>query len=101
MTITGFPHSTSVDVPVQRFELFAGAGRCRDWRDEEKDQIIAESYSGEMSVSAVARRHGVVAGAIVHLAAAGAKAGGASVAADTCAGSDQARQSGVRSRESR
>lgn len=62
MTITGFTHSTSVDVPVQRFEVFTGAGRRRDWSDEEKDQILAESYSGEMSVSAVARRHGLSPG---------------------------------------
>lgn len=62
MTITGFTHSTSVDVPVQRFEVFTGAGRRRDWSDEEKDQILAESYSGEMSVSAVARRHGLSLG---------------------------------------
>lgn len=62
MTITGFTHSTSVDVPVQRFEVFTGAGRRRDWSNEEKDQILAESYSGEMSVSAVARRHGLSPG---------------------------------------
>jgi transposase len=62
MTITGFTHSTSVDVPVQRFEVFTGAGRRRDWSDEEKDSILAESYSGEMSVSAVARRHGLSPG---------------------------------------
>ena len=62
MTITGFTHSTSVDVPVQWFEVFTGAGRRRDWSDEEKDQILAESYSGEMSVSAVARRHGLSPG---------------------------------------
>ncbi|WP_137156759.1 transposase [Rhizobium sp. FKL33] len=62
MTITGFTHSTSVDAPVQRFEVFTGAGRRRDWSDEEKDQIVAESYSGEMSVSAVARRHGLSPG---------------------------------------
>jgi transposase len=62
MTIAGFTHSTSVDVPVQRFEVFTGAGRRRDWSDEEKDQILAESYSGEMSVSAVARRHGLSPG---------------------------------------
>lgn len=61
MTITGFTHSTSADVPVQRFEVFTGAGRRRDWSDEEKDQILAES-SGEMSVSAVARRHGLSPG---------------------------------------
>lgn len=62
MTITGFRHGTSADVPVQRFEVFTGAGRRRDWSDEEKDRIVAESYSGEMSVSAVARRHGLSPG---------------------------------------
>jgi transposase len=62
MTITGFRHSTSVDVPVQRFEVFTGAGRRRDWSEEEKDRILAESYRGEMSVSAVARRHGLTPG---------------------------------------
>ncbi|MGO8055098.1 transposase [Rhizobium leguminosarum] len=41
---------------MQRFEVFTGAARRRDWSDEEKRQILAESHSGEMSVSAVARR---------------------------------------------
>lgn len=62
MTITGFTHGTSADAPVQRFEVFTGTGRRRDWSDEEKDRIVAESYSGEMSVSAVARRHGLSPG---------------------------------------
>ncbi|WP_206120107.1 IS66-like element accessory protein TnpA [Rhizobium laguerreae] len=62
MTITGFTHGTSEDVPLQRFEVFTGTGRRRDWSDEEKDRIVAESYSGEMSVSAVARRHGLSPG---------------------------------------
>jgi transposase len=47
---------------VQRFEVFTGAGRRRDWSDEEKDRIVAESYGGELSVSAVARRHGLSPG---------------------------------------
>ncbi|KWV56636.1 insertion sequence protein [Rhizobium altiplani] len=62
MTITGFTHGTSADVPLQRIEVFTGTGRRRDWSDEEKDRIVAESYSGEMSVSAVARRHGLSPG---------------------------------------
>ncbi|MBY3447210.1 IS66-like element accessory protein TnpA [Rhizobium laguerreae] len=62
MTITGFTHGTSEDVPLQRFEVFTGTGRRRNWSDEEKDRIVAESYSGEMSVSAVARRHGLSPG---------------------------------------
>jgi transposase len=62
MTITGFTPSTKTDETVQRFEVFTGAGRRRDWSDEEKRQIVAESHSGEMSVSAVARRHGLSPG---------------------------------------
>ncbi len=44
---------------VQRFEVFAGAGRRRDWPAEAKAAIVAESYSGQGAVSAVARRHGL------------------------------------------
>ncbi|MBY3100732.1 transposase [Rhizobium sp. 25PS6] len=62
MTITGFTPSTKADEMVQRFEVFTGSGRRREWSDEEKLQIVAESHSGEMSVSAVARRHGLSPG---------------------------------------
>ena len=47
---------------VQRFEVFTASGRRRELSDEEKIQIVAESYSGEMSVSAVAQRHGLSPG---------------------------------------
>ncbi len=43
MTITGFTHGTSADVPLQRIEVFTGTGRRRDWSDEDKDRIVAES----------------------------------------------------------
>lgn len=62
MTITGFTHSTRADEAVQRFEIFTGSGRRRGWSDEEKERIVAESYGGEMSVCAVARRHGLSPG---------------------------------------
>lgn len=65
MTITGFTHGTSADVTLQRIEVFTGTGRRRDWSDEEKDHIVAESYSGEMSVSAVARRYGLSPGQLL------------------------------------
>ena len=42
--------------PVRRFEVFTGAGHRRDW-SEARAAIVAESYSGVESVSAVARRH--------------------------------------------
>lgn len=46
---------------VRRFEVFTGVGRRREWPAEVKASIIAESYSGQESVSAVARRHGLAA----------------------------------------
>jgi transposase len=45
--------------PVRRMEVFTGAGRRRTWTAEHKAEIIAESYEGGESVSAVARRHGL------------------------------------------
>jgi transposase len=42
---------------VRRFEVFTGVGKRRDWPPEVKASIVAESYSGKESVSAVARRH--------------------------------------------
>jgi transposase len=42
---------------VQRFEIFTGAGRRRDWPLEVKASIVAESFSGRETVCAVARRH--------------------------------------------
>ena len=45
--------------PLCRLEVFTGAGRRRAWSGEQKAQIVAESYSGGDTVSAVARRHGL------------------------------------------
>ncbi|WP_254784410.1 transposase [Sphingomonas sp. OK281] len=42
-----------------RFEVFTGAGRRRELGDETRARILAESYAGLESVSAVARRHGL------------------------------------------
>ena len=53
---TGDDPTTKV---VQRFEVFTGVGRRREWPPELKAEIVAESYSGSESVSAVARRHGL------------------------------------------
>jgi transposase len=53
----------SGDDPVskgaQRFEVFTGAGKRRDWPPGVKASIVAECYSGREGVSAVARRHGL------------------------------------------
>jgi transposase len=45
--------------PVRRLEVFTGAGRRRAWTAEQKARVVAESYAGSESVSAVARRHGL------------------------------------------
>lgn len=42
-----------------RFEVFTGVGRRREWSDEAKAEMVAESHAGRESVSAVARRHGL------------------------------------------
>jgi hypothetical protein len=44
---------------AQRFEVFTGAGKRREWPPEVKASIVAECYSGREGVSAVARRHGL------------------------------------------
>jgi transposase len=44
---------------IRRIEVITGTGRRRRWSGEIKAQIIAESFSGEASVSEVARRHGL------------------------------------------
>jgi len=44
---------------VQRFEVFTGAGKRRDWPPAVKATIVAESYSGAETVCAVARKHGL------------------------------------------
>ena len=44
---------------VQRFGVFSGAGTRREWPSEVKAAIVAESYSGQETVCAVARRHGL------------------------------------------
>lgn len=56
MTMSGDDVSTSV---AQRFEVFTGRGRRRDWPAEVKASIVAESYSGQEAVSSIARRHGI------------------------------------------
>ena len=44
---------------VERFEVFTGAARRRDWPPEVKASILAESFSGQETVCSVARRHGM------------------------------------------
>jgi transposase len=44
---------------VRRIELITGIGRRRRWSREDKAQIVVESLAGGVSVSEVARRHGL------------------------------------------
>ena len=59
MTISELTLKTREEEPVRRFEVFTGTGRRRDWSDEEKARIVAESYVADVTVCAVARRHGL------------------------------------------
>jgi transposase len=46
----------------QRVEVITGRRRRRDWSDEEKARILAESAEAEVNISEVARRNGVSRG---------------------------------------
>lgn len=43
------------------WKCFTGAGRRRSWSAEQKERIVAESYTSGDTVCAVARRHGLTA----------------------------------------
>ena len=44
---------------MRRIEVITGVERRRRWSAEEKARIVAESYEPSMTVSEVARRHGL------------------------------------------
>jgi transposase len=45
---------------IGRVEVLVGPERRRQWSAEDKERIVAESYSGNDSVSRIARRHGLL-----------------------------------------
>ena len=53
------PCDDPVSKGAQRFEIFTGVGKRRDWPPAVKASIVAECYSGHEGVGAVARRHGL------------------------------------------
>jgi transposase len=59
MSISQLTLKSSDEEPVRRFEVFTGRGRRREWSDEQKAQIVAESYEPGVKVCSVARRHGL------------------------------------------
>ncbi|WP_018099649.1 IS66-like element accessory protein TnpA [Sinorhizobium meliloti] len=56
MSISELTLKSKDDEPVRRF---TGSGRRREWSDEQKAQIVAESYEPGVTVCSVARRHGL------------------------------------------
>lgn len=59
MTMPPDDHMFKADREVaRRIEVFTGAGRRREWTVEQKAAIVAETY-GSVSVSDIARRHGL------------------------------------------
>lgn len=46
MTISEHTLKTSADEPVRRFEVFTGAGRRRDWSDDDKvgDHALIDEF---------------------------------------------------------
>ena len=63
MTISELTLKSSDDEPVRRFEIFTGTGRRRDWSDDDKARIVAESYElnrrGMEQLIAGLKRHGL------------------------------------------
>jgi transposase len=53
------PCDDPVSKGAQRFEIFTGKGKRREWPPELKASIVAECYTGGERVGAVARRHGL------------------------------------------
>jgi len=53
------PCDDPVSKGAQRFEIFTGKGKRREWPREIKAAIVAECYAGGERVGAVARRHGL------------------------------------------
>jgi hypothetical protein len=51
------PDEAMTNGSVRRIEVFTGAGHRRRWTKEEKARIVAESYGGWETASAVTRRY--------------------------------------------
>ena len=51
--------SDDVVTPVRRLEVITGNGRRRQWSDDDKARIVVESLAPGITVSDVARRHGM------------------------------------------
>lgn len=70
------------ETAYQRIEVITGPARRRRWSTEQKLHIIEESYLPGMSVSEVARRHGVAANLLFRWRKLLADGGAAAVGSD-------------------
>ena len=61
---------TDMPMSVERVEVITGAGPRRRFSVDEKLQLIEETQQPGMSVSLVARQHGIAPNQLVHLATA-------------------------------
>jgi transposase len=59
MSISERKHVSEAEGSARRLEIFTGTGRRRAWSAEEKASILAESREDGISISEVARRHGL------------------------------------------
>lgn len=76
VTLDARPEGRNGASDYRRIELITGRRRRRDWSDDEKARIIAESAKPGANISAVARRHDVSRGLLtVWRRAAGVTAG--------------------------
>jgi transposase len=54
--------STHTSAQIQRIEVITRTEKRRRWSAEEKQAIVAESFAGAASITAVARKHGIGTG---------------------------------------
>jgi transposase-like protein len=60
MSISEHKHVSEADAaPTRRVEIFTGAGGRRNWTEQEKAAIVAESFEDGVRACHVARRHGL------------------------------------------
>ena len=72
-----------------RIELITRGERRRIWTPEQKREIVGESLQPGTTPTAVARKHAISSGLLVHVAAAGhgcPRRSGGTVIAELCAG---------------
>lgn len=93
-------HRLMSETAYQRVEVITGPARRRRWSTEQKLRIIEESYEPGMSVSEVARRHGVAANLLFRWRKLLAEGGAAAVGSDEeVVGASEVRKLEARIRE--